>query len=334
MYNSNSSHEGDLNPVTQHLDRKILGGALGRGETPTVETVGDIFSIAGSATETVVEVTVVNRATVVESGGSIGGLGILLTMATSLRHKLLQTVASGGSLNAVLNHLQDLVRWARADTITGTSAIMRLHQSWVGDTAVGKSSILLKYTEQRFSHEHNVTVGVDFRSKTLKLDDKTFIKLQVWDTAGQETFGAIVRSFYRDAGAIFLVYNVKVRETFEGLTTWMEEVKANCDSDPIYILMGNQADSDEERQVTYDEGVDFMKDNDISYFFETSAFNGKNIEMAFMEATKLAYIKYTKEKMGQSKARTSINLKATTRQGTRLTQHKMVQEKKSNSSCC
>jgi len=137
MYNSNSSHEGDLNPVTQHLDRKILGGALGRGETPTVETVGDIFSIAGSATETVVEVTVVNRATVVESGGSIGGLGILLTMATSLRHKLLQTVASGGSLNAVLNHLQDLVRWARADTITGTSAIMRLHQSWVGDTVVG-----------------------------------------------------------------------------------------------------------------------------------------------------------------------------------------------------
>lgn len=203
----------------------------------------------------------------------------------------------------------------------------------VGDTAVGKSSILLKYTEQRFSHEHNVTVGVDFRSKTLKLDDKTLIKLQVWDTAGQETFGAIVRSFYRDAGAIFLVYNVKARETFEGLTTWMEEVKANCDSDPIYILIGNQADSEEERAVSYDEGVEFMKDNDISYFFETSAFNGKNIEMAFMEATKLAYINYTKEKMGQSRARTSINLKAANRQGTRLTQVKMREEKKSNSCC-
>lgn len=202
----------------------------------------------------------------------------------------------------------------------------------VGDTGVGKSSILLKYTEHRFEQEHNVTVGVDFRSKTIKIEDKVLIKLQIWDTAGQETFGAIVRSFYRDAAVIFLVYNIKERETFEDLTTWLEEVRANCDSDPAYILIGNHTDTDDDRQVTYEEGVEFMKANDLSFFFETSAFSGRNIDLAFSEAAKLSYLNYMKEKMGKSNARSSINLKGP-RVGERLTLGKSKAKKKS-SNCC
>jgi len=205
----------------------------------------------------------------------------------------------------------------------------------VGDTGVGKSSILLKYTEQKFTSEHNVTVGVDFRSKVFKFEDRALIKLQIWDTAGQETFGSIVRSFYRDAAAIFLVYDVKVRESFKAVENWLDEVRINCDSDPIYILIGNQADSETEREVPYEEGVEFMKLNDISYFFETSAQNGTNIELAFQEAAQLAYLKYARDKMGQSKEKASLNLKDS-RPGERLTLGKARVEQKQSSGggCC
>ncbi len=204
----------------------------------------------------------------------------------------------------------------------------------VGDTGVGKSSILLKYTEEKFTHEHHVTVGVDFRSKFIKFEDRAMIKLQIWDTAGQETFGSIVRSFYRDAAAIFFVYDVKVRESFEALDTWLEEGRRNCESEPIYVLIGNQADSDIERQVTYEEGVEFMKLNDFSYFFETSAFNGTNIELAFKEAAQLAYLRYLKENRGQSD-RASLNLKDS-RPGERITVGKVREERKQNNGggCC
>jgi len=204
----------------------------------------------------------------------------------------------------------------------------------VGDTGVGKSSILLKYTEKRFENEHNVTVGVDFRSKVLNYENKVLIKLQIWDTAGQETFGAIVRSFYRDAAAIFLVYNVKQRESFQSIERWLEEVRANCESDPIYILIGNQADNEQGREVSYEEGVECMKENDLSFFFETSAPDGKNIDLAFHEASGLTYLNYIKERKGLMSGKNSLNLKDS-RVGERLTTDKLTSHKKPNTrSCC
>jgi len=204
----------------------------------------------------------------------------------------------------------------------------------VGDTGVGKSSILLKYTEKRFENEHNVTVGVDFRSKVINYENKAMIKLQIWDTAGQETFGSIVRSFYRDAAAIFLVYNVKDKLSFEAVYKWLDEVKSNCETDPIYILVGNQADNEQGREVSYDEGVEFMKENDISFFFETSAADGKNIELAFMEATGLTYLNYIKERRGVMSGKSSLNLKDA-RAGERLTVDRSTSHKKPNpKGCC
>lgn len=175
----------------------------------------------------------------------------------------------------------------------------------VGDTGVGKSSILLKYSEDKFTDEHNVTVGVDFRSKVIQLDPKTKVKIQIWDTAGQETFGTIVRSFYRDAAAIFLVYDVKSKQTFKDLETWLEEVRTNCEYDPIYVLVGNQADGGE-REVTYEEGKNFMQECNIDLFFETSASNGQNINLAFMESLKLVYLHYCQAKADESVPSRSI----------------------------
>jgi len=166
----------------------------------------------------------------------------------------------------------------------------------VGDTGVGKSSILMKYCDDTFLLEHNVTVGVDFRSKNVQIDPKTNVKLQIWDTAGQETFGTIVRSFYKDCAAIFLVYDVNSRGTFQNLETWLSEVRTHCDNEPIYILIGNQVDFNVERQVPYEEGKKFMEDCNLDFFFETSARNGQNIQKAFSEAIKMVYSHQQHEK--------------------------------------
>lgn len=170
----------------------------------------------------------------------------------------------------------------------------------VGDTGVGKSSILLKYCEDKFLLEHNVTVGVDFRSKIVQIDPKTNVKVQIWDTAGQETFGTIVRSFYKDCAGVFLVYDVNSKSSFQNLETWLSEVRTNCDNEPIYILIGNQVDFNVPRQVEYEEGKKFMEDCNLDFFFETSARSGQNIQKAFTEAIKMVYSHQTQNKVEQS----------------------------------
>lgn len=196
----------------------------------------------------------------------------------------------------------------------------------VGDTGVGKSSILLKYSEDKFDSEHHVTIGVDFRSKIIQIDPKTKVKIQVWDTAGQETFGTIVRSFYRDAAGIFLVYDVKSKETFDNLQNWIEEVRTNCEYDPIYVLIGNQSDNGE-RQVSYEDGKRFMEECAIDLFFETSAFSGDNIEKMFVEATRLVHLHYMQDKAEENVPTRSI---ASKKSGSKLSNLSVQPKKK----CC
>lgn len=93
----------------------------------------------------------------------------------------------------------------------------------LGDTGVGKSCILTRLTKDQFDTEHNVTVGVDFGSCCIKVED-TFLKLQIWDTAGQESFRSITKIFYRAAHAVILCYSINRRETFDNLATWLDEV--------------------------------------------------------------------------------------------------------------
>ena len=198
----------------------------------------------------------------------------------------------------------------------------------VGDTGVGKSSILLKYCEDKFLLEHNVTVGVDFRSKIVQIDPKTSVKVQIWDTAGQETFGTIVRSFYRDCAGIFLVYDVNSKESFRNLENWLQEVRTHCENDPIYILMGNQVDNNREREVTYEEGKRFMEDCALNYFFETSAANGQNIQNAFAEAIKLVYLQYMQDKAHQNMPKRSLAKKSA---GSKLSQ---ISTQPRSGGCC
>lgn len=111
---------------------------------------------------------------------------------------------------------------------------------------VGKSCLLLQFTDQRFRQQHDLTIGVEFGSRTVKINDKN-IKLQIWDTAGQESFKSITRSYYRGAAGALLVYDITRKETFNHLTRWLEEVRQNGNPDITVMLIGNKADLDSRR---------------------------------------------------------------------------------------
>ncbi|CAD8084579.1 unnamed protein product [Paramecium sonneborni] len=153
----------------------------------------------------------------------------------------------------------------------------------IGESGVGKSCLLLRYTKDEFTSEYNVTIGVEFSSKTVEIDLNTKIKLQIWDTAGQESFRSIVRSFYRNVTAVFLVYNITKRDTLEKLDGWLKEAKENASPNIVTVLVGAQNDLEEQRQVSYDEGKSFIDEKGINLFFETSAKNNQNVDLVLSE---------------------------------------------------
>ncbi|CAI2377533.1 unnamed protein product [Moneuplotes crassus] len=157
----------------------------------------------------------------------------------------------------------------------------------VGDSAVGKSCLLLQFTDKRFKSTHDLTIGVEFGSRTVEVGDKS-VKLQIWDTAGQESFRSITRSYYRGSIGALLVYDITQRQSFENLQKWMEEMKENAHSRMTIILVGNKTDLESERQVSYEEGQAFAKDNGL-VFFETSAKCAYNVDKAFLSVTKDIY---------------------------------------------
>lgn len=162
----------------------------------------------------------------------------------------------------------------------------------LGDSRVGKSSILKKFISNEFSHNYITTLGIDFLQKTIMVDGIN-IKVQVWDTAGQEKYRTMVQSYYKSAMGIILVYDISNEESFERVQDWMRQIKVHAEEDVKIVLCGNKADlQEEERQVEQDRGAQQAADFGLP-FFETSAQSGQNIEEAFEECA----LKIVKEKL-------------------------------------
>eukprot|EP00056_Hartaetosiga_gracilis_P020323 m.18788 g.18788 ORF g.18788 m.18788 type:complete len:219 (-) comp8359_c0_seq1:149-805(-) len=162
----------------------------------------------------------------------------------------------------------------------------------IGDSAVGKSCLLLQFTDSRFQMVHDLTIGVEFGARMVTIDKKQ-IKLQIWDTAGQESFRSITRSYYRGAAGALLVYDITRRDTFQHLATWLEDAKAHSNPNMVIILVGNKSDLGEERQVSYEDGERFANQHGLM-FLETSAKTSANVEEAFTSTAAKIYEKIQK----------------------------------------
>merc|ERR1712151_513219 len=156
----------------------------------------------------------------------------------------------------------------------------------IGDTGVGKSCLLLQFTDKRFRPDHDLTIGVEFGARLISIDNKQ-IKLQIWDTAGQEAFRSITRSYYRGASGALLVYDISRRDTFNHLTRWLEEARQNANSNMAIMLIGNKCDL-ERREVSFEEGEKFAREHGL-IFCETSAKTAQNVEEAFVQTAKKIY---------------------------------------------
>ena len=157
----------------------------------------------------------------------------------------------------------------------------------VGDEGVGKTCLLLQFTDKRFQPVHDLTIGVEFGARMINIDSRQ-IKLQIWDTAGQESFRSITRSYYRGAAGALLVYDITRRETFNHLTRWLEEARANASSNMVIMLIGNKLDLEHRRAVSFEEGRRFAEENDL-IFLECSAKTAKNVEEAFCATASSIY---------------------------------------------
>lgn len=155
----------------------------------------------------------------------------------------------------------------------------------VGDTHVGKSSIVNRFINDKFQHSSTHTIGVCFDSTVVNVQNK-YIRLQLWDTAGQERFRSITRTYYKGAVGAVLTFDITNRLSFNHVISWLNDVKEFSISGIPIILVGNKSDKNTERQVYYEEANKFAHDNQIKYI-ETSALSGDNIFDLFIKLTKI-----------------------------------------------
>ncbi|OLL24965.1 GTP-binding protein ypt2 [Neolecta irregularis DAH-3] len=149
----------------------------------------------------------------------------------------------------------------------------------IGDSGVGKSCLLLRFSEDQFTPSFITTIGIDFKIRTIELEGKR-IKLQIWDTAGQERFRTITTAYYRGAMGILLVYDTTDRKSFDNIRTWFQNVTQHASEDVNKILIGNKCDWDEKRVVSSEEGQQLANELGIP-FIEASAKTNVNVEDAF-----------------------------------------------------
>ena len=151
----------------------------------------------------------------------------------------------------------------------------------IGDSCVGKSNILLKYLKNEFDPNSRATVGVEFGTKNIIINNKK-IKIQIWDTAGQERYRSITSAYYKGAKGALIVYDITRKCTFDNIDKWISDLKLNGDKNICIVILGNKSDLNDKREVSKEEG---MKKSEIhkTAFLETSALNGDNIGKAFDE---------------------------------------------------
>ncbi|KAI7745336.1 hypothetical protein M8C21_033810 [Ambrosia artemisiifolia] len=194
----------------------------------------------------------------------------------------------------------------------------------IGDSGVGKSNLLSRFTRNEFCLESKSTIGVEFATRTLQVEGKT-VKAQIWDTAGQERYRAITSAYYRGALGALLVYDVTKPTTFENVKRWLKELRDHADSNIVIMLIGNKTDLKHLRAVGTEDAQTFAETEGLS-FIETSALEAVNVEKAFQTILGEIY------KIVSKKALAAANSAASIKQGETLVVG--AQEGNTKTNCC
>merc|ERR1712183_781353 len=151
---------------------------------------------------------------------------------------------------------------------------------FLGEQSVGKTSLITRFMYDSFDNTYQATIGIDFLSKTMYLEDRT-VRLQLWDTAGQERFRSLIPSYIRDSMVAVVVYDVTNINSFQQTNKWIDDVRAERGNDVIIVLVGNKTDLADKRHVSIDEGEKKAQELGVSLFIETSAKAGYNVKQLF-----------------------------------------------------
>jgi len=165
----------------------------------------------------------------------------------------------------------------------------------IGDSAVGKSQLLARFARNEFSLDSKATIGVEFQTKTLQIDNRT-IKAQIWDTAGQERYRAVTSAYYRGAVGAMLVYDMTKRQSFDHMARWLEELRSHADKNIVIMLIGNKSDLGTLRAVPTEDAKEFAERESL-FFMETSALEATNVENAFTTALTEIYRTVSKKNL-------------------------------------
>ncbi|KAI8092818.1 small GTP binding protein RAB6A [Halteromyces radiatus] len=151
---------------------------------------------------------------------------------------------------------------------------------FLGEQSVGKTSLITRFMYDTFDSTYQATIGIDFLSKTMYMNDNRILRLQLWDSGGQERFRSLVPSYIRDSAVCVIVYDISNRSTFINTDKWIDDVRAERGDDVILVLVGNKSDLHEKRQVPLEEGEKKAKQYNMLYI-ETSARAGHNVKALF-----------------------------------------------------
>ena len=194
----------------------------------------------------------------------------------------------------------------------------------IGDSSVGKSCLTTQAVRNNFIEFYQATVGFEFLTFNLRINSNV-VKLQIWDTCGQEVYKSLISNFYRNCSLALIVYAINNRNTFEHAENWLNDLKNQSNPNVRVFLVGNKSDLENERVVSREDGEKFKEEKNLDKFIETSAKTGENARNVLLEAAKLLY-------KGYLKAKNNLGDMKDNQKGDRL--EKKKQKNKGNKKCC
>ena len=200
----------------------------------------------------------------------------------------------------------------------------------IGDSNVGKSCLTMRATRNYYEEFYSPTLGFEFFTLTIKIND-CYVKLQIWDTSGQETYNSLISSFYRCSSLAILAYSVDDKKSFDHLNFWLNEIKTQSNPDVIIFLIGNKVDLINNKVISTEIAQNFVDNNNIFQFFETSAKTGYNAKNVFIEAAKELYHKHLKSKDNMTR---QISMNSLSVDSITIKKDLKTKEEEKKKSCC